>query len=121
MTAFRPGPAHDVLVRRLSDRHGLMLLEAHFAVRRVALGIPGRHEDLVRAEARLLLREIVAALQPVVTELVRALVPAFQQLGEAAGRASAAMEHAAANNRGRRDRPAWSTPYGPPARHRTRA
>jgi hypothetical protein len=120
MTASRPGPAHDVLVHRLSDRHGLRLLESHFAVRRVALGIPGRHEELVRAEAHLLLREIVATLQRVVTELARALMSALQQLGEAARRASAAMEQAAANNQAaRRDRPAWATPYGPPPRRHT--
>jgi hypothetical protein len=47
--------AHNVLTRRLADRHDMPLLRAHFAVRRAALGIADEHTELVHAETNALL------------------------------------------------------------------
>lgn len=102
--------AHQMLVRRLTDRHGLHLLRAQFAVRRVALGIPDEHTDLVHTEANALLTELTAA----VTTHLGALVHAFDGIGRAAQQSATAFEPRAVHHA---RRPAWQSPYGP-ARNR---
>jgi hypothetical protein len=104
--------AHNLLVRRLADRHDMHLLRAHFAVRRAALGIADEHTELVHAEANALLLEFTTAVNNHLATLARA----FATLGEATTRAAASM-HAA--HRPVPDRPAWQSPHGPArTRHR---
>ncbi|MEC3995044.1 hypothetical protein VSR01_16485 [Actinacidiphila sp. DG2A-62] len=98
--------AHNLLVRGLADRHGLGLLEAHFAVRRAALGIPDEHTELVHAEAHALLLEFTTAVNHHLATLARA----FATLGQAATRAAASMQAAP---RPSPERPAWQSPHGP--------
>lgn len=105
--------AHNVLVRRLADRHDLPHVRAHFAVRRAALGIPDEHTELVHAEVHALLLEFTATVNHHLATLARA----FATLGQAATRAASPVRAAC---RPTLDRPAWQSPYGP-ARTRRRS
>jgi hypothetical protein len=98
--------AHNVLVRRLADRHDMPLIRAHFAVRRAALGIPDEHTELVHAEAHALLLEFTTTVNHHLANLARA----FATVGQAATRAAASMQAA---RRPAPDRPAWQSSKGP--------
>jgi hypothetical protein len=98
--------AHNVLVRRVADRHDMPLLHAHFAVRRAALGTPDEHTELVHAEVHALLLEFTATVNHHLANLARA----FTAFGQAATRAAASMQAA---RRPAPDRPAWQSPHDP--------
>lgn len=107
----------SVLVRRLTERHGIDPDDAREAVLAAELGRATEHAAIVRAEARAVMDEALQrlriAFRPMaesMTETLKQLSQAFEQL-----RASASTIPTAACGR-RSDRPAWQSPYGPATR-----
>lgn len=98
--------AHNVLVRHLADRHDMPLIRAHFAVRRVALGLPDEHTELVHAEAHALLVECTTTVKHHLANLTHA----FATVGQAAARAAASTQAVRQSAPGR---PTWRSPHGP--------
>ncbi|MFC8676733.1 hypothetical protein ACFUEN_29110 [Streptomyces griseorubiginosus] len=115
---------HDILVRRLADNHNLPLITAHFAVRRVALGLtPDQYTPLVTAEAGALAREAVQQAHQLIAEFMRVLAPRLRAMSEAAMQVAASLRTAGltdedAKPRTGKARPAWQTPYGPAPRRK---
>ncbi len=113
--------ARAVLVSRLVDR-GLEPAEAAAAVRAAETGQPTEHLELLSAEARAAAAEagqrvgqILAAFARALQPVVQAAAAVMRQLDEALRAAG----HASSTGKpGRRDRPAWQSPYGPPSRRK---
>jgi hypothetical protein len=108
---------------RLVNLHGIPPIKAHFAVRRVALGMtPDRYTPLVHAEAQAAAREAAQRAGQVWADSMRAMQPQFHAMAEAAKQAAAALRAFGLVDQtgrpARTDRPAWVSPYGPPARRR---
>ncbi|WP_433856717.1 hypothetical protein [Streptomyces kronopolitis] len=105
-----------LVAQRLVARHGLTAQQALAAVAQAERGESGEHTDLVRTEAHALLAELAAALAPI-REAFRRMAPAVKAAGAAMLQAAEQLRSSPASA-GRRDRPAWQSPYGPPARRR---
>lgn len=132
-TPARPPGARDLLVQRLVDRHGLDQDAAYAAVARAQLGTTGGpHEQLVRDEAQVVLAEVHSAVAARAAAALRSITESLRSLGEAARAAIASTQgdfelsprpdqrspaEPPPRAAGRRDRPAWQTPYGPPTHH----
>ncbi|QCX81207.1 hypothetical protein C9F11_38120 [Streptomyces sp. YIM 121038] len=124
ITPFRQ--ARQLLIDRLIDNHGLAPATARPAVLATEQGHASRHADLVRAEARAVMREaaepIRAALQPALEAAVhamRAFAEACKRMTDDAGWTDTSSCPApTAEPRSPHDRPAWQTPYGPAPRRR---
>lgn len=102
-----------ILIRRLIRNHELTVEEALSAVAQQQRQETGPHTHLVIVEASAITSEVAGPLRALTT----AMLPAV--------RAAAAMAEfiaafrtspAAAASKGRKDRPAWASPYGPPPR-----
>lgn len=105
------------MIGRLVARHGLTVEEAVTAVAQNNRGETGPHTHLIGAEALAMLGEFTARLRAALAE---AFAPAMQAVGQALAefaRTVRAVADEPAPGR-RRDRPAWVSPYGPPARRR---
>ncbi|MFE3378779.1 hypothetical protein [Streptomyces anulatus] len=107
--------AAALLISRLVRLRGLTALEALAAVDQAHRKATGPHTHLVHQEATQLLTEMTAS--------VRAALEALRPVAAAAARAMADLSRALApvarQATTRPDRPAWASPYGPPARRRT--
>ncbi|MGX1513978.1 hypothetical protein [Streptomyces collinus] len=119
------GRVHDALVLRLINKHGMRPVRAHFAVRRVALDLtPNRDTPLVHAEIQELVRESIEHAGQFMTDFMRIVAPRLKAMSEAMAQAAAALRSAGLiaedGSPARPDpsRPAWMSPYGPPARRR---
>ncbi|MFZ3595103.1 hypothetical protein [Streptomyces sp. BH104] len=106
------------VAQRLVTRHGLTTRQALTAVAQAEREETGEHADLARAEARALLSELASQLAPV-REAFRRLVPAVKAAADALGQAVAQLRTPAAPTVRRVRRPAWQSPYGPPAGRRS--
>lgn len=113
--------ARALLVGRLVDR-GLSSDEAAAAVRAAETGQPTEHLDLLSAEAHAVAAEAAEHIGRAIAAFARALQPVAQaaaatlrQLDEAL---RAAGHRCPGGKSGRRDRPAWQSPYGPPPRRK---
>ncbi|MFF9279550.1 hypothetical protein [Streptomyces griseosporeus] len=111
--------ARAALVSRLVDR-GLEPAAAHAAVRAAENGEPTEHAQLVAAEARAAVGETVQQLGEVMRAFARALHPIAEAAAAVMRQLDEALRSAShTTGRGRhRDRPAWQSPYGPPARRK---
>lgn len=117
----------DAVARRLVLNHGLNPLAAHMAATRMTHGLPGRNVDLARDELHEVLTDISHNMTAVLAEFLRRAIPAMRALGEAATRALGALgqlkqsdfvQSGPTQPARPHDRPAWQSPYGPPARRR---
>lgn len=118
------GPAGQTIIRRLVEQRELTEAEATRALIQAHRGDDGPHVHLVVEEARALMNQIIGPIRDHVTELLKAMAPAFRALAEAV---TAAQDATQADFRlapppahRQRPRPAWQSPYGPPQRHHHR-
>lgn len=109
------GQAFLVLAKRLVDHHGLTTVEAFTAVGQRHRRETGPHTHLVTTEAATVLEEACAPIRA----FAAALVPAAEAACAAVRELVEALQQQPNVPPGRRDRPAWATPYGPPP-HRSR-
>jgi hypothetical protein len=100
-----------LMTRRLVRNRGLTVEEAVTAVAQRRRREVGPHTHLVLAEAHAVIAEAAAP--------IRALMEAMQPIAQAAAATMAELARALQSTAGRRDRPAWATPYGPPPRRRS--
>jgi hypothetical protein len=110
--------AREVLTRRLVERHGLTRFTARRAVLSVEQGRDTPHADLVRAEAREVMRPVHEAFERLREQLrptFEAYARMLRALTDHVSR-SALIEHQDSRPICRPDRPAWQSPYGPTRR-----
>lgn len=104
------------MIGRLVERHGLTAEDAATAIAQHHRGETGPHTPLITAEAFAMLGEFTARLRAAISEAFTAVV---REAAESFAAFTRAVESSAAPGSGRRpDRPAWASPYGPPARRR---
>ncbi|MCM1964862.1 hypothetical protein [Streptomyces sp. G1] len=105
------------MIGRLVQRHGLTAEEAATAVAQHSRGETGPHTPLIAAEAFVMLGEFTARLR---AALIEAFAPAMERLAAGLAQLARNVQTLTEQDTGRRrsDRPAWVSPYGPPARRR---
>ncbi|MFJ7592491.1 hypothetical protein ACIQZO_35000 [Streptomyces sp. NPDC097617] len=101
-----------ILIGRLVKLHGLTVEEAVTAVAQRRRREDGPHTHLVVAEARAVMAEALAPVRA----FMKALRPVIEASAAAMTELRSALRQAAPA--ARRDRPAWTSPYGPPPRRR---
>ncbi|MEH0402912.1 hypothetical protein ACFY7V_03735 [[Kitasatospora] papulosa] len=103
-----------ILIRRLVRNHELTVEEAVTAVARQQRQEIGPHTHLVVQEATAVISEVAGPLRA----LAAAMLPAVRDAAAAMAKLLAPFRTspAAAATKGRKDRPAWVSPYGPPPR-----
>lgn len=106
--------ARAVLVRRLFERHGLDETTASQAVDDTCAGTDNPHSALVAAEAMASVTEGMKPLLDAMAAAWQAIQPALQHMAQVVARFAAQLEDA--DRLRAKDRPAWQSPYGPPAR-----
>ncbi|MFJ2731424.1 hypothetical protein [Streptomyces sp. NPDC087317] len=118
--AARALAARALVALRLVDRHGLTPGTATSAVRAATNGEPTPHHDLVIAEAEAAAAEATQHLAHDLAALISAFQTAATAMKQFSKACRAADGYVAAYRKPHRsrDRPAWQSPYGPPARRR---
>ncbi|MFC8885844.1 hypothetical protein ACFT54_09815 [Streptomyces cinereoruber] len=106
-----------VVIGRLVKNHGLTAEEAATALAQHRRQETGPHTDLVAAEARAFLAEALGPLRAALRQIAQTLAPAVKAASEAMAELHRALQ-TTHTGRARRDRPAWTSPYGPAHRRR---